>query len=39
MGDMGLKLAPVLERRPLGPLGLSGAMAGTSLIHSYSRQS
>ena len=39
MGGMGLIFTPVLVRRLLGPLSLSGAMTSTYWIHSYSKQS
>ena len=39
MGGMGLIFTPVLVRRLLGPLGLSGSMTSTSWTHSYSKQS
>ena len=39
MKSMGLKLAPVLVRYLLGPLGLSGPIAGISWTHSYAKKS
>ena len=38
MGGMGLKLAPVLVRRLLGPLGLFGPTADASWTYGYSKQ-
>ena len=35
MGGMGLIFTPVLVRRLLGPLGLSGSMISTLWTHSY----
>ena len=35
IGGMGLKLAAVLVRHPLGPPGMSGPIAGASWTHSY----
>ena len=39
MGGMGLKLAPMLVRHPLGPLGVSEPIADTYWSHSYCKQS
>ena len=36
MGEIGLKLIPMLERRLLGPLGLSGSVASVPWTHSFS---
>ena len=36
MGAKGLKLAPVVVRHLLGPLGMSEPMGGTSCTHCYS---